>query len=160
MSPDMFAKEEYLRLKAALRTDLMKLDQELIEHPSNLQTAAEICAEAIRIRDALDHELSITKAMVAKLLRNGSDAKPSEAAITAQLPLNREVQKAENAYGDGKLDAAMWQALVKSMEEKGSNLRRVCEMTMAGYLTPASVYQERREEMRRRPGSASQEKAG
>lgn len=142
--------QEYARLRARLAIDPMQLDRELMELAPDVQSAAEYCAEAIQIRDALDHAVDVARAEAARKIRilaSGSDKKPSEAQIASEVPLDAKVEAAVQEHAEAKLDAALWQALVASFGEKGSSLRRVCEMTVAGFLTPATVYADRRAEM-------------
>ncbi len=144
----MHAKQAYDELKQKLLIDEMQLDQELMQFPMDLQTVSEFCAEAIQLREASKRDLELTKALASVKLRNDDD-RISEAKILSLLPLDQELQEAQDRFNDATYDAALWQSLVTSYSEKGTSVRRICEMMLAGYLTPSSVYEQRKEEMNR-----------
>ena len=131
--------QHYNRLKAKLRINMNQLDQELIELAPDTQSVAEYCAEAIQLRDAAKGDVDNAKAHAANVLRNGADKKPTEAQIATDVLLQDSVIEAQTSFDTLKYDAALWQALVGSFGEKGSALRRICEMIMAGYITATSV---------------------
>lgn len=147
----MHAADTYADLRSKLRIDELRLSDELMEQPFLVQQCAEHAAEAIQIRDAAKFDLDIATADVARLMRGTPDESgkvPSESAILSRLPLHTSVQKANGALDDAKRDAAIWTALVDSMRDKGSALRRAAEMLLAGFLAPNAAHQTRRQEIR------------
>lgn len=148
----MFSEKQYEGLKGRLKIDGMRLDDELIQQPVLLQTVIELAADALQIRDAAKHALDLAEADAAWRIRSIPDENgklPAENKVTALIPLDREVKAATQELDECKHDLAYWQGLVDSFKEKGSSLKRIAELTIAGYLAPNAAYAERREEINR-----------
>lgn len=149
----MFEEKQYKALRAALHIDTMRLEQELIEHPARLQTIMEFAADALQLRDTAKAAYDIATADAAQHLRENANEKFSEARIASLLPMVKSVQEASAVLDDAKHDLAYWQGLADATREKGGSLKRIAELTIAGYLAPNTAYQRQREELneRRRP---------
>jgi hypothetical protein len=146
-------KRAYQDLRKGLTIDSMRLDQELIEHPMRVMMVTEHASDALQLRDAAKHALDITTADAAQRLRNSSEEKLSETRITSLLPLDELVQQATTEYELSKHELAYWQGMVEAYREKGSSMKRIAELTIAGFLAPNAAYSKQKEELaiRRRP---------
>lgn len=143
----MFEEKDYKALRSRLRIDALKLDEELIEHPMHLQTVVEYAADALQIRDATKSALDITIADAARRLRSETEEKLSDVKVASLLLLETDVKQASQELEDAKHDLAYWQGLADSYREKGSAMKRIAELTIAGYLAPNAAYTAQREEM-------------
>jgi len=143
----MFKQKTYESLRAALRIDMLRLDEELIEHPARLQDVIEIAADALQLRDEAKSSLDLCIADAAQTLRLTSEEKLSEIRIASLVQLDTKVIEATREYEDAKHDLAYWQGLVDSTKEKGGALRRIAELTIAGYLAPNAAYTKQKEEL-------------
>ena len=137
----MFREIDYTALKANLRIDVMAMDDELIQHPSKLQRVCEIAADALQLRDAFKHQLEIEISEAAHRLRvpDGAGKFPAENKIASQVLLDRKVEGANADLEEANHDLRYWQSLVDSTKEKGSSLKRIAELTIAGYLAPNAI---------------------
>lgn len=143
----MFEEKAYKELRTRLRIDQMQLSEELSEQPMRFQTVIEYAADALQIRDACKNALDIQVADTARRLRSETDEKLSDAKVASLLLLEKDVKSATQELEDARHDLAYWQGLVDSYREKGSALKRIAELTVAGYLAPNAAYAERREEL-------------
>ena len=153
--PEIVGERNYMLLRARLRFDPMRLNEELIEHPMVLQEACEACVEAIKQRDQLNNYLSFVEAEVSEQLRPAPDGKwRSETMVKSMLPNQPKIMDATVRLEDAKALAGRWTALVESLRAKGSSLKRMAELITVGYMTSNSVYEERKadiQQQRRRP---------
>lgn len=146
----MYQEKMYADLKGQLAIDSMRLDEGLQRQPMLFQSVAEIAADALQIRDAAKNDLDIAKADAARRLRKDPDenGKPlAETRIASMLPLDKKVQEAQDLLSEAEHDLDYWQALVDAYNQRGSSLRRIAELTTAGYLTPNAAYKQRQEDM-------------
>lgn len=144
---------KYQSLRAALGIDLMRIDQDLVDYPSLLTEACELCAEVTRTRDMAANTLRLTEAEEAGKLRatpTPEGKTRSEERIKSEVPMAEPVAAALFALEEAKAEQAKWSALVEGLRAKGSSLKRVAELITAGFLSPNAVYQDRREELARR----------
>jgi hypothetical protein len=65
-------------------------------------------------------------------------------------PLDKQVVQARMALEEAVHDCAYWTGLVGACAAKGSSLKRICEMTIAGFLAPSQVVREQMNEKRQR----------
>lgn len=149
----MIKERDYQYLRKGLNIDSMRLDQELIEHPMRMMMVTEHASDALQLRDAAKHALDIITADAAQRLRNSGEEKLSEARITSLLPLDELVQQATTEYETTKHELAHWQGMVEAYREKGGSMKRIAELTIAGFLAPNAAYSKQKEELavRRRP---------
>lgn len=143
----MYNERAYKHLKSELQIDQLRLDQDLIEHPARLMTVTEYAADALQLRDTAKHTLDITDADAAQRIRNSAEDKISEAKIAALLPLDEHVQNARQSLDEANHDVGLWQGLVRAYQEKGSAMKRIAELTIAGFLAPNAAYSARKEEL-------------
>ena len=151
----MFQEELYTSLRACVIIDAMQLTEELIQQPMLLLSASESAADIIQLRDACKNALDIANAEAARLLRTAVDDNGkaySEQRILSMTPLNPKVQEAAAELEEARHSVAYWQALVDAFTEKGSALRRIAELTTSGYITQASTYADRRQELSEKRG--------
>ncbi len=148
MSPD-YGMNDYNRLRAALQIDLLRLGEEIVEFPMQLQEAGELCAGAVAASIRAENALKEITAKAADGLRGMlvNDKAPSEASINSRLPRHKAVMAAKAEQEAAMLDQALWVALVSSMRAKQSALKQASEMTVAGYLAPNAAYNTRKKEM-------------
>lgn len=143
--------EEYVWLKERLPIDLMRVDEEVIELPTLIQRSGEFTSSAIELREAAKEILERQKAIAAEALRttpNQSGKQRSETAITSEIPLSEDVQAASAQYGVCRLDAALWQTLTEAFRSKNTSIRVVADLLNSGYMTPSTIQNRRRQDMR------------
>lgn len=147
----MFAEKEFAVIKQSLTIDMLLIDEDLIRHPMLMQEAAECTAAVIRVRDAVKNELDVETARAASRLREPTETEkaPSETKIASLVILDKNVIKKRAEYDDTRYDAALWQGLAEAVKEKGSSLKRISELIIAGYLAPDKVRREQLSERRR-----------
>lgn len=136
----------YDDMKAKLFIDTMRLDDELIQHPMLLLDVIELTADAMLMRDNAKNMVERITAEAALRFRvPEKDGKmPSEARISSMLPLDGQVKEAQIKYEDAKHNYNLWSGLAEAYREKGGSLKRIAELTIAGFLAPNMV---RRREM-------------
>ncbi len=109
MSPDYDTKD-YERLRQALQIDLLRLGEEIVEFPMQLQEAGELCAGAVAASIRAENALKEVTAKAADGLRgmlvNGKS--PSEASINSRLPRHKAVMAAKAEQEAAMLDQALW----------------------------------------------------
>ena len=134
----MFMEQEYNSAKARLRIDMMDLETEFIEHPSRMQAVIECTSDMMQVRDTASATLKQTIAIIAEELRvPGADGKlPSEAKLNSLSMLNASVVTATEELAEAEHDLRYWQGLAESYRAKGSSLKHISELTVAGWLAP------------------------
>jgi hypothetical protein len=148
----MFEAKRYAEVKRQLTIDPMALDDELMRYPMVLQEATEAAADAGMVRDAAKHEYDVAEADAAYRIRSIVDdagKSPSEARVTTLVPLDAQVRLARQTLDECNHDLGYWRGLVDALREKGGALKKIAELTMAGYLAPNAAYVNRREEINR-----------
>lgn len=143
----LFNEKEYNQLRRRLLPDPNRLTEELIEQPSLMQSAAEGAADAIQIRDAAKNGLATITAGAAEHIRRTIEEKLSEAKLASMVALDPDVIAAQEEHEEAKHSAMYWSSLLDSYNDRGSSLRRIADMTVAGYLTPNASYEKTREAM-------------
>lgn len=143
----LFNEVEYNSLRRRLLPDPNRLTDELIQQPSLMQSAAEGAADAIQIRDAAKNGLATITAEAGNRIRSTSEEKLSEAKLLALTLLDAEVINSQEEYEEAKHSAMYWSSLLDSFNDRGSSLRRIADMTTAGYLTPNASYEQAREKL-------------
>ena len=134
----MYQEEKYMRAKDRLRIDMMDLETEFIEHPSRLQDVVETACDLMQVRDTCAQMLKLETASAAERLRvPGEDGKlPSEAKLNSLAPLDNKVIEATTDLAECEHDLRVWQGLADSYRAKGSSLKHISELTVAGWLAP------------------------
>lgn len=137
----MFKETEYYELKSKLSIDIMALDDELMQHPMLIQDVNEYAARALNIRDTRKIGVELATAEAGWRLRvPEKDLKmPSEAKISSLIPLDKNLQEAQAAYELAKFHYNYWSGLAEAYREKGGSLKRVSELTIAGFIAPNKV---------------------
>lgn len=143
----LFNEKEYNNLRRRLLPDPNRLTDELVEQPSLMQSAAEGAADAIQIRDAAKNGLTTITAGVADRIRRSTDEKIGVDKLNAMVALDPAVIDAQEEHEEAKHSAMYWSSLLDSYNDRGSSLRRIADMTVAGYLTPNAAYDRTREDM-------------
>lgn len=143
----LFNEKEYNELRRRLLPHPDKLTEELIHQPSLMQSAAEGAADAIQIRDAAKNSLATVSAAAAERIRRTSEEKLSVDKLNALVMLDPDFIAAQEEHEEAKHSAAYWSSLLDSYNDRGSSLRRIADMTVAGYLTPNASYDRTREEL-------------
>lgn len=135
---------EYNRLKARLSVDTTRLDDELVHMPMDQMSASECTAEASNVVSAAKDLWEQTQSDIAVKLRAQGD-KISEKRIDSEMPLFEEVIEARSALRAAEFDYAMWRGLCDALRTKNSALDTIADLIKAGYMTPATIYKDRRE---------------
>ena len=130
----------------------MSIDDELCEVTSLLQEAGESAALAQEIRDSAEEELKLVEAQVADRFRNaplGTTGKfPSETAVISKIPLAPEVQEKLQLLSVARLDATLWEKLMKALDQKAYSINTAARLIESGYISRDYIVQKRREEIR------------
>jgi hypothetical protein len=137
---------EYQALCAQLPIDLMNLGEELMRMPQLVQDAAELASLASNEESACLMAVDIIKAETGQQLRQENE-KITEAAIERSLPLFADVLEARTAYNHAKTYAKLCEDLVRSLRTKSMLLQKAGDLIVAGYITPAAIYQRRRDDL-------------
>lgn len=156
----MFEASQFKMLRASLTIDIMRMDDELIQHPMLMQSVTELAADALREHDALKHELDLTVAEVGSRIRKAQTPENGKGPTIAELQefvtRDKKVIEANTNLENAKQDLAYWRGLADSYRTKGSSLKHLSELIQAGYLAPNSVRRSELSEQRqfKRKGSA------
>ena len=136
----MFMEKDYNNAKVHLQIDMMDLETEFIQHPARMQAVVECCADVMQIRDTSATLLKIEIANAAERLRvPDKDGKlPSETKINSLSLLDARVVSATEALAEAEHDLRYWQGLADSYRAKGSSLKHISELTVAGWLAPSN----------------------
>jgi len=142
----MIDEKRFNRLKARLAVDTLQLTEELMQLPSLQQEAAELAAEAQRTRDEV-HD--IAKQVEAEIKAQKRLATPgiSEARLTSEVLLVKEVTESQEAANQADYELAMWKTLADGMRTKSSSIRTIADLIAAGYTSPDTVRNERLHEV-------------
>ena len=151
------------QLKAELAIDPLDLDNELIQLPQLVMEIGENLAEAIAAYDRAKENLDRARGEAGRRLRNGPARKPqvegerpqiikewkqpSEAQIATEIPLIDIVVEAQDRVGELQLIVSKWKELHWAMRQKSSSIEQYVKLMAAGYMTPNSVHQQRRQEI-------------
>lgn len=140
MEPVKTIEARYNALFALLDIDMLRIDQQLMRMAHVVQDCAELAATADREYSAAKQAYDIIVSQTATDLRlPETGGKPlSEATITSLLPAQPAVQAAKEALNAAQYWTSVCNALVGSMREKSNLVRKACDMTIAGYITPSS----------------------
>ena len=142
----MFMEKEYEDAKRHLRIDIMDLENEFIEHPSRMQAVIECTSDMMQVRDTCSTALKQTISVAADKLRvPDKDGKlPSETKLTSLSLLDPAVVTSTEELAEAEHDLRYWQGLSESYRAKGSSLKHISELTVAGFLAPS---QNRKQEL-------------
>ena len=146
-----FRPEEYVWIKQKLRIDLLEISDEIIELPGLIQKAGEYTSAAIEIREAAENELKYTIAERSEFLRTNATpkgTKRSETQIQSEVGLFPEVKAKQEALGEARLNASLWQIITESLRRKDSGIRVAADLINSGYLAKDSIVAKRRSEIR------------
>lgn len=155
--PD-YKPHEYVWLKNKLSLDLCSIDDEVMEMASLIQQAGELTSTAIEIRETAKEEYERSKAQAADVLRKTPDPKGkqrSETAIQSELLLSNEVEQKAKELSKSRLDASLWQSLTEAFRSKNSAIRIVADLLNSGYLTPNTIYEKRKKDIRNARNAAA-----
>jgi len=155
MSKDVapsFLTDRYTFLKSQLPLDLLSLDEALERMPVLIQDAGECLAQANEIRDSSKENMNLVSAQVqgelrGQLLPGGKER--SETRIYSEAPTHQDFIKAQNAYQEARLDAALWETIFNGLQTKSYSLRVAADAISAGFLTTNFLVDKRREEIRK-----------
>ncbi len=153
----MYQEAQYLRLKARVEIDKLRIDEELVETPMLLLEASEGLAEVTLLHSSLLREKEAVYAARTQDIRDtpDSDGKlPSEAKVTnmiRSLSGDQTVQAAAKAVDEVRMDISLWEGLVSAYKEKQFNIRKIADLMISGIMSNASVYEQERSRSRRTP---------
>lgn len=142
---------EYVWIRNRVHTDLLALDDEIIETPTLIQQAGEITCTAIEVRETTKNELEYVLSQSGEQLRNiplPAGQRRSETAISSQIYLSPEVQAKQNELSEARLNASLWSNLTESLKSKNMGIRVAADLINSGWLTSQSVMDKRRKDIR------------
>lgn len=146
-----FRQRDYDRLRAALKIELSRIGEELVEYPQHLTECCELLGEALQEREQREYLLKEAVILAAAKIRADYEErqtrKPAEEAIKSEAALSKEAEQARVLLEDARSSVAFWSALVEGMRAKGSSLKRLAELTVSGFLAPNASYDTMRDEM-------------
>lgn len=139
----MFRNDDFARLKDRLSIDAIQIDRELIEFPSTLMEVTEACAEVSINRDRREHEYKVAVSLAQANLRDTPmhGKKMPETAIMQEALLDANVQAAASVLEDAKGSVLFWNGLLTAMMAKQSSIKRLAELTAAGFAPSQSSYE-------------------
>lgn len=142
--------DRYYELRQHLGIDLLDLEHAFMVTPRVIQDAAELAAKADNVKNVAKHTLDIVKAEAGERIR--SPARPggrdlSEARVAAVLPLDPQVQEARRLYDNATYEADLCTALHQSLRDQSFLLSKTAEMVIAGFISPTTAHEHRREEI-------------
>jgi hypothetical protein len=154
MSTDIPNKATYDRLRGRLQVEPHNIDRDVIELPSQLLEAITCEVEAMNVRDVAKNVLEFVRAQEMTRLRdvlvideNQKPLKRTEGQFKELCELEDAVQQAVADLETAKYVYELWRGLTESLREKSNSLKRLNELTIAGYITPSSLHEQRREAM-------------
>jgi len=135
----------YDQMKSLLLIDRMRLTEELENLPSVMQEAAESVAECQRDRDAAKDALSIAIAEADFRVREyHTGEKVNETQIKAEAAVDEAVIEATEVLRTAEYNLKLWQGLADGMRSKSYAIGTIADLIKAGYITPDTIYVERR----------------
>lgn len=138
--------KRYEELRAYLKIDMGRIDEELMEHPQRLEEASAELAHAIKERESAEQQVKLVEAQAADEMRRKND-KISEAAIKTKVPLDEEYITAKENYTRLQYEAALWAGVVDAYRAKTSAMKHLSELMVSGYITQPAVREAQRAEM-------------
>jgi hypothetical protein len=139
----MGATMNYDELRERLRIDILRIDEELIQLPSLIQSAAESAAESSNDLNQAEHNLAIARAVASSELRNIEDRNgrpPSEAKVVSMIEEDSRVQLARRKVDNAKFQARLHNDLYYSLKDKAKLIVKVTDLIISGYLSPNSAH--------------------
>jgi hypothetical protein len=149
---------KYADLSKVLMIDLLRIDREVAVTPQRIQEAAELAITVGDEERAAKFALDVITAEAGSRLRSipMEGGKPrSEASIERELILEPDVQAARMEYENARSNAAKCRALSDNMREKSRLLGKACDMTIAGFISPASYARKPLEKPGEKPPASS-----
>lgn len=143
----MINEARYAQLKRRIEIDMMRLDEELIGMPVLVEEISEMTAKALLTRSAAENRLKVVIAEAADEIRKEGEKKPAEKQIESEVLLDAQVQDSTLELDEAKYEYAMWQGLMDAARTKSSALKTVSELIISGYITPDTIYAQRRREL-------------
>ena len=152
--------EIYDRLRGRLIVNMRRIDDEVIELPGQINEAIACEAHAMAVRDNAKNRLSFLTSQEQARLRNvvvyESENKPrkrTESEIKELAEICDPVQEAAAELDNANYELKLWTGITEGLRSKASSLKRLNELTVAGYISPSSFHTEQRAEMaaRRKP---------
>ena len=141
--------EQYMALRNELAVDEHNLDHGFVRIPMLMVETMEhrIAADQIVIekKNSLTLVCATESAEMRDELQNGKIR--SEASIASELPMRELVVDARDALNEVSSDAALWAGLVDCVRAKLTAMKALSELTIAGYITPNSVYEKHKADM-------------
>lgn len=111
--------------------------------------AGKLAADADAEETAARHTYDVVKADASSRLRSCLVAgkEPSEARITALLPLEKDVQAARALYDQAKYEAQVCDTLYKSYDAQSRLLGKASDRATSRYLSPTAAYEKDRADL-------------
>ena len=132
--------------KKRLKINLSGLDQECKEQASLYYEVSEKHAFAVSRRDQAHNELKdVMSKLDLKIRKNPEDfdlsteKKPTEAAISATVALQKEYQKAHTRFTELKEEAVHWANMKDAFLQRASALKMSCELWISNYYSDVVV---------------------
>lgn len=128
------------KFKARLRIDKNMLDDEWIMYPQLLQDVSDEVAMATSRRDAAKSRVATIEAKVAGLVRQSfksEEVKPTVDMVAERVALHSDVVAAHEELNALTLDAARLSAMRDSIHARGTALKELSDLWIAGYYADA-----------------------
>lgn len=148
-----YDRDAYADLRAAIKIDRERLDDELIANSHNFHHAGEGFAYAKSRRDAAEAALERVKAELDNEVRErmvADEEKYTETQIKQIILRETEFKDAHKKYLAACLEADSWEALRNSYRQRADMLKSLVQLYTTGYfgeLTGASERREARERL-------------
>ena len=126
------------QLEGMLVLDRYALDDIAERHAGEFHQVAQQTALAVSRRDEAKQLLDEAKAKADPQVRKDltvAGEKITEATVLANVNLTEGVKDANNNYLDLKREAALWEALMRSWEQRSFMISRLTEQYQSGYFS-------------------------
>jgi hypothetical protein len=124
--------DENLNYQQDLVLDITKLDKHWLEQPMMFMRYAEAAALARSERDNAKEALEVTRAKVARKIRDNPEkfgmAKVTEASVNEAILLDPEVLKAGSAFNEARYNTDLLGAAVEAMDQRRRALEGLVQL--------------------------------
>ncbi len=125
--------------KELLLIDKFSLDTVCEQHPELYNKVAEAHIMTLSIRDAKKDEMERIWAERAQHYRTHATEKVTEAKVQELVLIDPLYTKAQEEFGDAKLEADLWGVMRDSFSQRASMIKSLSDLYTSGYFNLVSV---------------------
>jgi hypothetical protein len=143
--------ERHARLSKYLGIDIDDIEEAFKTTFPISQEAGELAARADHLKLIAKYNLELAEANAAQRIRsvpvNGKP--PGQTTIDSMVPMDQEVQDAQQVYADAAYEAKVCEVLYENLRSQGMSLNKLADLHTTGYFNPSALTEQRRAEIRR-----------